>query len=95
MPLVVGTGLLTSAVFLTIVMFAISARRRRVEVGSEALVGRMGVAKTELAPTGMVQVGGELWSAQVEDRSAALRAGQDVEVIGVDGLRLRVRARDS
>ncbi|MEK7682418.1 MAG: nodulation protein NfeD [Chloroflexota bacterium] len=94
-PLVVGTALLTSAVFLTIVMFAISAQRRRVEVGSEALVGRMGVAKTELAPTGMVQVGGELWSAQVEDRSAALRAGQDVEVIGVDGLRLRVRARDS
>ncbi|MEK6588375.1 MAG: nodulation protein NfeD [Chloroflexota bacterium] len=94
-PLVVGTGLLTSAVFLTIVMFAISAQRRRVEVGSEALVGRMGVAKTELAPTGMVQVGGELWSAQVEDRSVALRAGQDVEVIGVDGLRLRVRARDS
>jgi len=93
-PLVVGTALLTSAVFLTIVMFAISAQRRRVEVGSEALVGRMGVAKTELAPTGMVQVGGELWSAQVGDRSAALRAGQDVEVIGVDGLRLRVRARD-
>lgn len=94
-PLVVGTGLLTSAVFLTIVMFAISAQRRRVVVGSEALVGRTGVAKTELAPTGMVQVGGELWSAQAEDRSAALRAGQDVEVIGVDGLRLRVRARDS
>lgn len=94
-PLVVGTGLLTSAVFLTIVMFAISAQRRRVVVGSEALVGRTGVAKTELAPTGMVQVGGELWSAQVEDRSAALRAGQDVQVIGVDGLRLRVRARDS
>lgn len=94
-PLVVGTGLLTSAAFLTIVMFAISAQRRRVVVGSEALVGRTGVAKTELAPTGMVQVGGELWSAQVEDRSAALRAGQDVEVIGVDGLRLRVRARDS
>ena len=93
-PLVVGTALLTSAVFLTIVMFAISAQRRRVEVGSEALVGRMGVAKTELAPTGMVQVGGELWSVQVGDRSAALRAGQDVEVIGVDGLRLRVRARD-
>jgi len=93
-PLVVGTALLTSAAFLTIVMFAISAQRRRVEVGSEALVGRMGVAKTDLAPTGMVQVGGELWSAQVGDRSAALRAGQDVEVIGVDGLRLRVRARD-
>lgn len=94
-PLVVGTALLTSAAFLTIVMFAISAQRRRVEVGSEALVGRTGVAKTELAPTGMVQVGGELWSAQVGDRSAALRAGQDVEVIGVNGLRLRVRARDS
>ena len=94
-PLVVGTALLTSAAFLTIVMFAISAQRRRVEVGWEALVGRTGITETELTPSGMVQVGGELWSAQLENRSAPLPAGEDVEVVGVDGLRLKVRARDS
>jgi len=93
-PLVIGTGLAISAIFLTIVSFAISAQRRRVEVGSEALIGRTGITKTELAPTGMVQVAGELWSAKLEDRSRAVPAGEDVEVIGVDGLSLKVRTPD-
>ncbi len=93
-PLVVGTGLAISAVFLTIVTFAIRAQRRRVEVGREALIGRTGITKTELAPTGMVQVASELWSATVDDLSRALPAGQAVEVTGVDGLSLKVRARD-
>ena len=93
-PLVIGTGLAISAIFLTIVSFAISAQRRRVEVGSEALIGRTGITKTELAPTGMVQVAGELWSAKLEDRSGAVPAGEDVEVTGVDGLSLKVRTRD-
>ncbi|MGH2619438.1 MAG: NfeD family protein [Anaerolineales bacterium] len=93
-PLVIGTGLAISAIFLTILSFAISAQRRRVEVGREALIGRTGIAKTELAPTGMVQVAGELWSAEVEDRSRTVAAGQDVEVTGVEGLSLKVRTRD-
>jgi len=92
-PLVIGTGLAISAIFLTIVSFAISAQRRRVEVGREALIGRTGITKTELAPTGMVQVAGELWSAKLEDRSRAVPAGEDVEVTGVDGLSLMVRTR--
>jgi membrane protein implicated in regulation of membrane protease activity len=41
----------------------------------------------------MVLVGGELWSAQVEDRSKALAKGDEVEVTSVEGLRLRVRPR--
>jgi membrane-bound serine protease (ClpP class) len=65
-----------------------------VEVGQETLIGRTGITKTELAPTGMVQVAGELWSAKVEDRSRTVPAGEDVEVTGVEGLSLKVRARD-
>jgi membrane-bound serine protease (ClpP class) len=93
-PLVVVTGLAISAVFLTIVTFALAAQRRRVEVGQETLIGRTGITKTELAPTGMVQVAGELWSAKLEDRSSSLPAGEDVKVIGVEGLSLKVRAGD-
>jgi len=93
-PLVIATGLAIAAIFLTIVTFALAAQRRRVEVGQEALIGRTGVTKTELAPSGMVQVAGELWSAKVEDRSQTLPAGEDVEVTGVEGLSLTVRARD-
>jgi len=64
-----------------------------VTVGPEALIGLIGVARTELSPAGTVLVGGELWSAQVEDRSKALAKGDEVEVTSVEGLRLRVRPR--
>ena len=94
MPLVITTALLTAAVFISILSFAIRAQRRKVAVGSEALVGMAGVAKTALAPSGMVQVAGELWSAELPEGAAALDSGQRVEVVSVQGLRLTVRPRD-
>ncbi|HJX40095.1 MAG TPA: NfeD family protein, partial [Anaerolineales bacterium] len=92
-PLVVGTAVFIAALFLVVVTLAIRAQRRRVTVGPEALIGLIGVARTELSPAGTVLVGGELWSAQVEDRSKALAKGDEVEVTSVEGLRLRVRPR--
>ncbi len=94
-PLVIATALMTAAIFISIVTFAIRAQRRKVAVGSEALVGMAGVAKTPLAPSGTVQVGGELWSAELPEGAAALESGQRVEVVCVQGLRLTVRSRDS
>ena len=41
-PLVVGMGSLTAALFFVVLTFAIRAQRRPVEVGVEALVGRIG-----------------------------------------------------
>jgi membrane-bound serine protease (ClpP class) len=93
-PLVVGVGIVTAALFFVVVTFALRARRRRVATGIEALLGRVGEARGELNPTGMVQVAGELWSAEAEPASAPITAGARVEVIGVDGLRLRVRRRE-
>lgn len=92
-PLVIVTALITAAVFFTIVSLALRAQKRRVTVGSEALIGKTGVAKTDLAPSGMVQVAGELWSAQLPEGAGPLSSGQPVEVVSVEGLRLKVRAR--
>jgi membrane-bound serine protease (ClpP class) len=92
-PLVVGTGVVIAGLFFAVVMLAVRAQRRRVAVGSEALIGLTGVARTDLSPAGMVLVGGELWSAQMEERGQSLAKGQEVEVTAVEGLRLRVRPR--
>jgi membrane-bound serine protease (ClpP class) len=89
-PLVVGTGIATAAFFMTIVAFAIRGLRRPVETGARALVGRVGQVRTALAPNGMVQVAGELWSAEAED-DEPLSVGTRVQVVGVDGLKLLVR----
>jgi membrane-bound serine protease (ClpP class) len=90
-PLVIGTAVVTGALFFTVVSFAIRAHLRPVEMGPEALIGRVGEARTALSPTGMVHVRGELWSAQLEEGAPEVPEGGRVEVTGVEGLRLRVR----
>jgi len=90
-PLVIGTGIGTAAFFMVILTFAIRAQLLPVEVGREALIGRTGESRTALTPTGMVHVAGELWTAILEDESESLKSGERVEIVGVDGLRLRVK----
>ncbi len=57
-------------------------------IGEGELLGMRGVASTALAPSGTVALRGELWSADAEGDVAQ---GDSVEVIAVDGMRLRVR----
>jgi membrane-bound serine protease (ClpP class) len=90
-PLVIGSGLVMAGTFLLILRLVWQARRRPVEVGPEALIGRTGEVRTDLNPSGSIQVGGELWSAELEPGEAAAPAGSRVEVVAVRGLRLLVR----
>lgn len=61
--------------------------RRKAAVGVEVLVGKRGVAVSDLWPEGQVKVGGEIWSARCE---ASCDSGTRVVVLGVDGLTLVV-----
>jgi len=90
-PLVIGAAIFTAAGFLIIISFAIRAQRRPVEVGAEALLGQIGRAKTDIDPSGKMHVAGELWSAELEEGSPAIKTGERVQVVGVEGLRLLVR----
>jgi len=90
-PLVVGLGLFTAAGFFVMLTFVLRAHRRPVEVGREALIGRTGEVRSTLEPSGMVQVAGELWSAEIEPGTPAIGTGERVEVVSVRGLRLLVR----
>jgi len=92
-PLVIGVSLATAGFFLVVLTFALRAQRRPVEVGAEALIGKVGEVRGAFDQQGMVQVGGELWSADLEEGEPNVRAGDRVEVTGVAGLRLRVRLR--
>jgi membrane protein implicated in regulation of membrane protease activity len=63
------------------------SKRRRVAVGVEALVGKAGVAVSELWPEGQVRVNGELWRARCE---GGCDTGTSVVVREVKGLTLLV-----
>jgi membrane-bound serine protease (ClpP class) len=90
-PLVVLVGLLTGALFGVLVGFGIRALRAPVRSGWESLVGKTGTATSALDPTGQVQLGSELWTAEATEGSRKIRKGDQVEVVEVKGLRLKVR----
>lgn len=90
-PLVVVVGLLTGALFGVLVGFGIRALRTPIRAGRESMVGKTGTATTEFKPTGQVQVGSELWTAEADGGSRKIRKGDRVEVVEVKGLRLKVR----
>ncbi|HXJ35793.1 MAG TPA: nodulation protein NfeD [Candidatus Eisenbacteria bacterium] len=82
-----GGGL---AVFVLLVGAWIARRRAEPgRLGAEGMIGAVGVARERLAPVGTVLVNGEYWTAEAEHD---IDAGLPVEVTGVAGLRLRVRA---
>ena len=90
-PLVVVVGLLTGALFGVLVGFGLRALKAPIRAGRESLVGKTGNATTVFKPTGQVQVGSELWTAEAVEGSEKIRKGDRVEVVEVQGLRLKVR----
>jgi len=82
-------AVLTGAFFLFAVGAGIRAQRARARMGSETLIGAEGVARTEVGREGMVYVAGEMWTATAE--AEPIPEGSRVVVVGVEGLRLRVR----
>jgi membrane-bound serine protease (ClpP class) len=88
-PVVVFTvaGIL-GAFFVFALGAAVRARNLPVISGREALSGATGIASSDLVPTGQVHVRGEVWSAIAE--GGTIRRGDAVQVVGVEGLRLRV-----
>jgi membrane-bound serine protease (ClpP class) len=84
-----GAGIGFGAISFGLAWIALRARRGKVLTGPQAMLGAIAVAQTALAPTGQVEIRGELWQASLRDRTA-LPAGSHVRVCSVDDLTLIV-----
>lgn len=62
--------------------------------GSEGMVGALGVCRTAVNGTGMVQIRGENWQCR-SDNGRRLAPGERVEVCAGEGMILTVRAINS
>jgi len=95
-PLVVVMGVLTAAVFFMTITFTLQAMHSPAQIKQKSLVGRLGRARTAITSrsSGQVNLASELWSAELEPGSPDVAAGEVVEVVSVEGLRLRVRKAD-
>ncbi len=70
----------------------IQGQRRQKTTGREGMVGRTAVARSPLEPRGTVMADGELWTATLEDGEHAA-PGDELVIVSVDGLQLRVRKK--
>jgi membrane-bound ClpP family serine protease len=81
------------AVFVLIMHKAvIPAIRRRIAAGVEEMVGRTGEVMEPLNPVGTIKIEGEYWKATTK---GTINQGEEVEVVGIDGLILKVRKKKS
>jgi membrane-bound serine protease (ClpP class) len=95
-PVGVGLGAAAGGWALLATRKAASTRRQRIQAGSEALCGRVGVVRRWSEHAGQVFVDGALWRARHEWEADedALREGDPVVVERVSGLTLCVRRAD-
>jgi membrane-bound serine protease (ClpP class) len=93
LPLVIFVGVFIGLIFAVILGYALRAQSRPVITGRERLAGQTGFAVSEIDPAGQAQVASELWSADLADDSGVIHKGDKVEVVKVEGLRLKVRKK--
>jgi membrane-bound serine protease (ClpP class) len=84
----IPTVIIVSLFFAGIGYLVLRTQLRRSMTGEAGMVGERGVAYTPLKPEGQVFVHGEYWQAVSEEPVAA---GEAVEVVAVENLKLRVR----
>ncbi len=83
---------LTVALMLTVLniglaIFAFSILKKKPETGAEAMIGMRGVVTRATETETWIRVHGELWRAQC---AQTLRTGDEVLVVNLEGLTLRV-----
>lgn len=77
-----------AALFTFIAYKALESVFFKVKTGAEALIGKTGVAATDLDPKGPVRVMGEYWQATAQN--GAIKKGEAVKVTGIEGMTLIV-----
>ena len=93
LPTGLGIALVVLALAAEIAELALWRRflsRYRVVTGAEGLVGEAGVVAEPCDPNGTVRLRGETWKATSEQH---LGRGEEITVVSVDGLTLRVAPR--
>lgn len=74
-----------------LVALAVRARGNRIVTGTEGMIGQVGLALTDITPSGRIFVHGEYWNAQ---SATPIKAGDKARVTAIRGLDLTVEPVD-
>ena len=75
--------------------FVWRAYDRSQERSLQKMIGKKGVAKERLDPSGYIQVHGELWKAELMEGAPPVEEGEPVRVEGIRGLVLLVQGESN
>ena len=91
LPVVIGIALaLGTSAFITHKVIIPSFHKKKV-TGSEGMIGLEGEVIEPLTPVGVIKVEGEYWKAK--SVGGDIMAGEDVEILGLNGLILKVKRK--
>lgn len=80
------------AAFIVVTHFSIvPALQRRIVTGAEGMMGAAGKVIETLTPKGTVIIKGEYWKAV--SANGKIEKGRDIEVVGIKGLKLKVKEK--
>jgi len=88
MKVIIPVVAFSAVFFLSIAYLGLKAQRRKAQTGIEGMIGKIGIAQTDINPKGKVFIEGEIWDAYAEE---PIKKGEEVEIVAVEGLKLKVK----
>ncbi|HEY7315955.1 MAG TPA: nodulation protein NfeD [Candidatus Binatia bacterium] len=90
---IIFTAVATLASFVFAISYLVyRSQKSKPTLGIEGMLGQIADVKAKINPAGKVFVRGEYWNAEAEDE---IDVGEKVEIVGCDGLNLKVRRLSS
>jgi membrane-bound ClpP family serine protease len=91
-PIKIGAGIIFVIFVFIRHVAVIPSFHRKVVTGREGMIGEQGKVVKPLTPVGVITIKGEYWSAKSVDDS--IESDENVEIVGLEGLTLRVKRKD-
>lgn len=90
LPVAALIGIMVAWGIFSVSLFILTSNilKKQIPAGLPSMVGTRGKVTTPLSPEGMVRIKGEFWAAK--SKTGSIKAGEQIEVVGEDGLKLLV-----
>jgi len=92
LPVIVIVALIVGTLIFIVHKAVIPSFHRKQVTGREGMLGQQCRVVESLTPIGVVTVEGEYWKAKSADEN--IEVDEEVEIIGIDGLTLRVQRKE-
>ena len=93
LPITIAIAILVGTLVIIIHIAVIPSFHRKQITGREGMIGAQGRVVKPLTPVGAITVKGEYWRAKSVDDNIA--ADENVEIVGLEGLTLKVKREGS